>query len=170
MSVHLYCVALVITSSGCLSQVCLTTTELMWILWRLPVIHRSLAALRSFQPFSSDRASSSPQCLFGLRRCHRRCRSSPHPPSSSSCAYGTLEITHGTGNSHFNISRLWFLLPFFESSTPASWRSSPLASSIRQASRQHWIAASFFFPVCVTSATSCRPRASSTGNLTERST
>lgn len=50
--------------------------------------------------------------------------------------------------------------------TPASWRNSPLASSIRQASRQQWIAASFFLPVCVTSATSCRPKASSTGSLT----
>lgn len=49
---------------------------------------------------------------------------------------------------------------------PASWRSSPRASSIRHASRQHWMAASFFLPVWVTSATSCRPKASSTGSLT----
>lgn len=51
---------------------------------------------------------------------------------------------------------------------PASWRSSPRASSIRQASRQHWMAASFFLPVWVTSATSCRPNASSTGSLSGR--
>ncbi|TNN49761.1 hypothetical protein EYF80_040053 [Liparis tanakae] len=50
---------------------------------------------------------------------------------------------------------------------PASWRSSPRASSMRHASRQHWTAVSFFFPVWVASATSCRPAASSTGSLPE---
>uniref|UniRef100_A0A8C5FBP7 Si:dkey-16j16.4 n=1 Tax=Gadus morhua TaxID=8049 RepID=A0A8C5FBP7_GADMO len=49
--------------------------------------------------------------------------------------------------------------------SPASWRSTPLASKMRQDSRQHWMAASFFFPVWVTSATSCLPEASSTGSL-----
>ncbi len=149
----------------------------------LPRIHRSQAAPQSFPPFSFSPASSSPQRRFDPGRCHHHCRSSPHLPSSSSCAYGTLEMGRKTGKTiiaasittSYNLSRWWLIvllsdIPTGATFTPASCRSSPLASSIRHASRQHWMAASFFFPVWVTSATSWRPMASSTGSLTETST
>lgn len=63
----------------------------------LPTIHRSQAAPLSFPPFSFSPSSSSPRCLFDPGKCRRHCRSSPHLPSSSSCAYGTLEIRCITG-------------------------------------------------------------------------
>lgn len=49
--------------------------------------------------------------------------------------------------------------------SPASCLSTPRASSSLQASSAHCIIASFFFPEWRTSATSCFPDASSTGNL-----
>ena len=49
--------------------------------------------------------------------------------------------------------------------SPASCRSNPKVSRIRQASSEHWIIASFFFPEWMASATSCFPVESSTGNL-----
>lgn len=48
---------------------------------------------------------------------------------------------------------------------PASCRSNPNVSRIRQASSEHCIIASFFFPEWMASATSCFPVESSTGNL-----
>lgn len=85
-------------------------------MWRssgrfLPMIHRSQAAPLSFPPFSFSPASSSPQCLFDPGRCHRHCRSSPRLPSSSSCAYGTLESRRITGEIiHAILRTCWFII------------------------------------------------------------
>lgn len=57
------------------------------------MIHRSRAAPRSFLPFSFALPSSSPQCQFDPGRCRHHCRSSPHLPSSSSCACVKLKTT-----------------------------------------------------------------------------
>ena len=56
----------------------------------LPVTRRCPVSPRSFPPSSCAPAASSPQRRFCPGRCHRHCRSSPHPPSFSSCASGKL--------------------------------------------------------------------------------
>lgn len=83
----------------------------------LPVTHRSQAAPQPFPPSSSSPASSSPLFQSDPGRCRHRCRSSPRLPSSSSYAYGTLEIGHKNYycNSHSsNLYRWWFIIPLSE--------------------------------------------------------